>query len=204
MTDKQLAAICQALYTVPQPPCIGGISYSITETATEWVLCPRGSKSPEEWLEDFMALPTWTRLGMVHSGGWIGVEALYAEMKSLMLAAIAAGKKVYLTGHSLGGGHAHLIAGLCVLDGIPVEVVTFAAPRFAWINLRRLFEKSGIARRNYRFRNDPVTEVAPIPYVLAMPLSLLDAPTDPQNLDPLRDHSITGYIAALEALSGTH
>lgn len=199
MTDKQLAEICQALYAVTQPPSVGGIAYSITETATEWVLCPRGSKSPQEWLQDFMALPTWTQIGMVHSGGWMGVEALYAVIKPLMLAAIAAGKKVYLTGHSLGGGHTHLIAGLCVLDGIVVEVVTFAAPRFAWANLRRLFEKSGIARRNYRFKNDPVPEVAPCPYELAMPLSLLDGPTDPNDFANLRDHSITNYIAALGA-----
>ena len=198
MTDKQLAEICQALYGVATPLSVGSIAYSITETDTEWVLCPRGSKSPEEWLEDFMALPIWTRIGMVHSGGWIGVEALYEVVKPLILAAIASGKKVYLAGHSLGGGHAHLIAGLCILDGIAIEVVTFAAPRFAWANLRRLFEKSSIVRRNYRFKNDPVTEVAPPPYELAMLLTVLDGPTNPGDFANLRDHSITNYIAALE------
>lgn len=194
MTDKELAGICQALYSLASPLSLGGIAYSITETATEWVLCPRGSKSPEEWLEDFMALPVWTRLGMVHSGGWLGMEELYAAVKPL---AQASSKKIYLTGHSLGGGHAQLLAGLFILDSIQIELVTFAAPRFAWANLYRLFEKSGIVRRNYRFRNDPVTEVALLPYELAVPLSPLDGPTEADNFANLRDHSISNYLAAL-------
>ena len=197
MTDRELALIAQELYSAINPLCIGGITYSVTETDTEWILCPRGSKSPQEWLQDFMALPVWTKLGMVHSGGWMGVEALYAVILPLARTAIAASKKIRITGHSLGGGHGHLIAGLFILDGIMPDLVTFAAPRFAWENLGRIFEKSGIVCRNYRFRRDPVPMVAPFPYELAMPLTKLDGPTDSNDFANLRDHSITHYISSL-------
>jgi hypothetical protein len=197
MTDKELAQVCADLYQNATPLEVAGISYSITETDTDWVLCPRGSKSPQEWMQDFMALPVWTRLGMIHSGAWMGVEALYAIVKPLAQAALAAGKKITITGHSLGGGHAHLFGGLFTLDGIKVTVVTFAGPRFGWANLRRVYEKAGVTCRNYQYNNDPVPCVAPLPYEQAMPLTHLVGVTTGDSLDPLRDHHIGNYINAL-------
>ena len=194
MTDKQLAQLCADLYSAPSPACIGGIVYSVTDGA----ICCRGSQTADDWLQDFDAIPVWTPIGMVHSGFWSGMQALYATVKPL------ATQPLILTGHSLGGAHARLLAGLFALDGIPFELVTFAAPRPAWANLRRIVEKSGMKHRNYRFREDPVPMVAPFPYEPTEDYIVLDdGPGDPTNLDPLRDHSILNYLRCLPDVLST-
>lgn len=191
--DVQLAQACQALYASIAPAAAGGISYEVTGST---IVC-RGSQSADDWLADFDAIPFWTPLGFVHMGFWLGMPALFDAVKGI--------PNPTITGHSLGGAHARVLAGLFCLAGLPVaELVTFASPRPAFPNLQRVIEKSGIVHRSYRFHNDPVPLV-PFPLAL-MPWThteewiALDGTTEPENLDPLRDHSITNYIDMLTVL----
>lgn len=191
MTDHELAVACAALYAVPSPATAGGIAYEVTGST---IVC-RGSQTADDWLRDFAAAPIWTPLGFVHAGMWAGMDELFEAVKEVQAPTI--------TGHSLGGAHARLLAGLFVLAGLPITaLVTFASPRPAFPNLKRVIEKAGIPHRNYRFSRDPVPLV-PFPLPI-MPWSHteenwveLSGTTAPENVDPLRDHSISNYEAAL-------
>lgn len=195
----RVAQACQELYSDPAPVFVGNIAYSAEKIDGIWLIVPRGSQTAGDWLRDFSACPVWTPLGFLHAGFWDGMQAFHTVVKSIVGAS-----PFVLGGHSLAGAETGIEAGLCALDGmIPVEVVTFASPRPGFPNLRRVIEKAGITKTNYRFRNDPVPLV-PFPVDPLMPWChiepawvALDAPTEPHNLDPLRDHSITNYIAAL-------
>lgn len=63
----------------------------------------------------------------VHAGFDAAAQAVYSDVKSLL----KPGYKTYLTGHSLGGAVAAVVAIYLIEDGVAVErVVTFGQPRF--------------------------------------------------------------------------
>ena len=129
-------------------------------------------------------------------GFWLGIPELFATVKNI--------PSPIITGHSLGGAHARVLAGMFALAGLPVaELVTFASPRPAFPNLQRVIEISGMPHRSYRFHNDPVPLVpfplAVLPWTHTEEWIPLAGNTEPENLDPLRDHSIANYIAMLTA-----
>ena len=71
----------------------------------------------------------------VHSGFWLGQQSPSHNNASvyetiLARARQAGGRKVWLTGHSLGGAMAHIVALRLMRDGVSVQgVITFAAPQ---------------------------------------------------------------------------
>ena len=68
----------------------------------------------------------------VHTGMWNATNRVYGELKSAVDRAARGGRKVWITGHSLGGAMASLFAGRYIRDGGSVQgIVTFAAPRSA-------------------------------------------------------------------------
>lgn len=73
----------------------------------------------------------------VHSGFWLGQQSPShnnASVYETILASArqAGGRKVWLTGHSLGGAMAHIVALRLMRDGVSVQgVITFAAPQVA-------------------------------------------------------------------------
>ena len=67
----------------------------------------------------------------VHSGFDSDARAIYADVKPYL----QPGYKTYVTGHSLGGAAAAILAIYLVEDGFPVErVVTFGQPRFTTVD----------------------------------------------------------------------
>lgn len=68
----------------------------------------------------------------VHTGVWNATGRIYRELKSTVDRAARGGRKVWITGHSLGGAMASVFAGRYIRDGGSVQgLVTFAAPRCA-------------------------------------------------------------------------
>ena len=85
-----------------------------------------------DWMQDLDAVPIAVDgiPGEVHSGFWRNLDTIWdgvlAAVKSLQT---SASLPVYVTGHSKGGGIAHLAAMRLRAAGIlPTEVYTYAAP----------------------------------------------------------------------------
>lgn len=81
-----------------------------------------------------------------HRGFWNAAYSVYPEVWTRVAVEAAAGKKVWLAGHSLGGATAVCTAfRLQYMDGIPVEgLMTFGAPRVGDGELYKAVEQ-GIA-----------------------------------------------------------
>jgi pimeloyl-ACP methyl ester carboxylesterase len=144
-----------------------------------------------------------SKLGFCHAGFLYGMDDVLEELRPYIK------KGVVITGHSLGGAHARILAGLLAYEKFEVGMLcVFGSPKPAFINLARIIQKSGMQHFSYRNRNDVVPD---------MPLSVfpffdfqhteaytpLDAAPSEDNLEPLRDHSIKLYYTALCNLEGS-
>jgi acetyl esterase/lipase len=100
-----------------------------------------------------------------------------------------AGRRVVVTGHSLGGSVAILLAALLVEAGTPpVAVVAFEPARSGMRTLAaRLTSVSGTI---YRYGDDPVPDVPPWPYVHPWEVTQIGHP----KIDPISCHAIGGVI----------
>jgi hypothetical protein len=162
------------------------------------ILVLRGSVNVDDWMRDAAAVPEWhPQLGFCHAGFLAGMDDVFAEVCR------ALGAKLTITGHSLGGARARILAGLFACNGLPVDTLTvFGSPKPAFVNLARIIQKSGMKHTSYRNRNDivptvPLTLPPCFDFVHTEDWTQCDAAPDVANLEPLRDHSISLYCAAL-------
>jgi len=98
------------------------------------VLAFRGSTSMQDWLTDLKFTQTGSKTtglpGKVHQGFFRALDQGWSRIAELLSRADDAGKSIWITGHSLGGGLSHLAAMRAEEDGIDVAgVYTFASPR---------------------------------------------------------------------------
>lgn len=203
----KLALLCQSIYA-EKPPAgfeqnwnFAGTVAALARVDGCRVVVFRGSLTLLDWLRDAEAAPLLDyQLGFVHAGFMVGVRDV---MVALSLIGNADGPLV-ITGHSLGGARARLLAALLVVNGVKVAQCTvFGSPRPAFANVRRVLEKSGVALASYRNRNDPVPIV---PTILPWwshtdEWITLDSPSDPNDLSPFRDHGSVRYIDGLQRLA---
>lgn len=79
----------------------------------------------------------------VHTGFWDAAYSVYPEVWSLVANEVAGGKKLWLTGHSLGGAMACMTAfRFQYMDGIPVQgLVTYGAPRVGNADFHKQIEQ---------------------------------------------------------------
>jgi hypothetical protein len=118
-----------------------------------------------DWAQDFEAgLTAITSIegipGKVHSGFWRGLDTIWDGVLAAVKAAQAAGggsQRVYVTGHSKGGGFAHLAAmRLQAAEQItPTEVCTFASPRVGDADFATLYDQA-ISAFRYEYQDDIV------------------------------------------------
>lgn len=162
------------------------------------VIVFRGSKDAEDWIRDVEAVPVWDyALGFVHAGFLAGVRDVLGALAS------TAGKDIVVTGHSLGGARARILAGLLAYSGQPVkQCCVFGSPRPGFANLARILQKSGTPMASYRNRNDPVPLVPFMGGLYQHPDQwvALDAAPPADDLEPLRDHHIARYQEGLAKL----
>lgn len=157
------------------------------------ILVLRGSVTATDWIRDAQVLPQWhSDIGFVHGGFLTGMDAVFEETVKVT------GDRVIITGHSLGGARARILAGLRAIKGEPVDAVcTFGAPKPAFVNLRRVLEKSGMTHTSYRNRNDVVPMLPFLLYEHTEPWQSLDAAPNSTDLEALRDHSMALYVKGL-------
>lgn len=191
--DSDLAAIAEEAYAAPPSFHAGDVHAFYTLRAGIPVLAVRGStRDPRDWLRDFAALPVYSEKlrGFAHEGFLCGASDLLPSLPRDILAGAV------LTGHSMGGAIAILLAALLCAEGkMPRAVVTFGAPRALSWRIRHLVR--AIPMRLYRCGDDPVPDLPWLPgvYLHPRPLIAIGSPS----LDPIADHAIAQYRAALGA-----
>lgn len=158
------------------------------------VVVLRGSATVEDWMRDAEALPVWhADLGFCHGGFLVGMDAVFASVRA------AVGPKVVITGHSLGGARARILAAMFAVADIPAAMVcTFGSPKPGFENLARVIQKSGTIHLSYRNRRDVVPLVPMAPW-WSHPedWTACDSAPTADNLEALRDHSSALYVQAL-------
>ncbi len=195
-----LAQVCAALY-VDTPTGFAHVwDYSNCHAAFRKsdgvdVIAFRGSRDAQDWLKDVEAVPIWDyALGFVHAGFLVGVRDV------MVAASLVSGPVVAVTGHSLGGARARILAALLAYSGKPVsQCCVFGSPRPGFANLSRILQKSGTPLASYRNCEDPVPLVPFMGGLYQHPDKwiALDAHSAPDDLEPLRDHHIARYQEGL-------
>lgn len=162
------------------------------------VLALRGSLTAEDWVRDLEAIPEWhPGLGFVHSGFIAGMDDVFAAVRGVV------GPKVAITGHSLGGARARLLAGLFAINQMPVDqLCVFGSPKPAFTNLARVIAKARMQHTSYRNRNDvvptlPLTIEPLLDFVHTEAWTPVSAAPASDDLQALRDHSMALYVQAL-------
>jgi hypothetical protein len=158
------------------------------------ILVARGTEpyDLEDWIADFSIRPTVSRrhplLGLCHAGFLTDVEQVAAEMQH-----DTQGQRVIVTGHSKGAAEALLFAAMqCCAGATPLLVVTFGSPRPGFVQLQELLrDLPGV---DYRNGADPVPDL-PLAFLHPRHLKPIGTPSG----NPIRDHFIESYIAALAA-----
>jgi hypothetical protein len=119
-----------------------------------------------DWLNDFdadpLAVAGWP--GKVHSGfanAFRGLSARIADQLAAQRLGSLLDKPVFATGHSKGGAMATLFAWQVKQQGIPVEVVTFAAARAGDSDFRTAYAAAGIIHTRYEYDDDIVPHLPP-------------------------------------------
>jgi Lipase (class 3) len=197
ITDATLAMLSAEAYSAPASWAYEDVRAVRTALGKITVIAFRGTvpTNAANWRRDISAWPAHhAALGWCHAGFLFGAVGLWPAIRMA-----AAGRRVVLTGHSLGGALAVITAGLLMAAGMPpAALVTFGAPRAGSRRLRRLISAMPIVRQ-YRNGDDPVPRV---PWCCGFyrhmrPLIQFgDAAPE-----PILDHAITLYqsrIAELE------
>jgi hypothetical protein len=190
LTDADLARLSQRAYTDVPTWSRGDVQACRTdcEDGITVVAFP-GTHDIADVLRDLRAWPVRDpRLGYCHAGIRDGALALAHQ-----IALDTAGRRLVLTGHSLGGGYALVVGALFAADHMaPAAIVTFGAPRPGFATLARLLRP--VPRRLYRNGNDPVPCVPWLMGLYRTPgaTSFIGRPRP----DPIQCHFIERYIEA--------
>jgi triacylglycerol lipase len=162
----------------------------VTESDGDLVVAVRGTviSSIENWLTDFDAAPSYHV-----SIGWAPRGFLDSALKLLpLIGPHIAGRRVYLTGHSLGGAVTILLAAMLARTGrAPIAYAAFEPARSGLAGVAAsLTDVPGYV---CRFGNDPVPELPPI-YRHPCAVTAIGVP----RLNPFACHSLDGVIAWLQ------
>jgi len=145
-----------------------GVNYvSSSQGADEIVIALPGTNpdNPKEWLLDFSFWPmNISGIGLIHEGFGAGAQEVWAAIANTLLP----DRFVTFTGYSLGGSVASCLGALCAAQrpDLKFRVVTFGAPRVAFLNLLfgSLLSK-GVEKTFYARAGDVVPDL-PSPFYL--------------------------------------
>lgn len=193
ITDLSLAMACARVY-LPGVTIEAGADLAVN--VKDWggpiVVSFRGTANVKGWLRDIDALPkSHDLLGYCHAGFLAGATQVWQKLS------LPEGRDIILTGHSLGGALAIIVAALRIAAGERVDrLVTFGAPRAGYSRLVEIL--AGVDVRQYRRGDDPVPLV---PFdLIAFPYKHVREPLISIGRAQIgfSDHDIEGYIADLE------
>ena len=170
----------------------------------EQVLAFRGSATAEDWVRDFIALPTVDlEVGMVHVGFVIGMDEVLAQI----IPTLPAGAVINITGHSLGGARARIAGAKLLSRGFNVRhVCVFGSPKPGMGRLAAVFSNHPVVHQSFRHGNDPVPDMPPgaMWRHTEQWQALADInPAHPAGevVDNLLDHRVANYVKGIAALA---
>jgi hypothetical protein len=211
ITDFDLAQLCAASY---DPSAVWDHSWTADDIHVTHkhvddvdgfksgvdIIVFRGSISFLDWWRDLEWLPhKHPRLGWCHAGFLRYMDLVFEEVNAVI------GRDVIVTGHSLGGARASILAGLLLDHGSQlVARVTFGSPKPGFRKLATIIQQSGCGSRSYRNGIDPVPEVpiafSLLPYVDPSPLLLpLEISPAARAELPTSWHAIGNYVKGVSA-----
>jgi hypothetical protein len=128
------------------------------------VLAFRGTESPADWIRNIDTVFQERPYGQVHRGFLTAFDFVRGDLDSALGASVLGGKRLWVTGHSLGGA----LATVCCAEQISVfnvaGIYTFGQPRVGNSAFHE-FYKSRLANRLFRFvNNDDVVTRLPWGY----------------------------------------
>jgi hypothetical protein len=160
----------------------------------------QGTRDIGQVLQDLDCRPHFVHgIGYCHHGFTVLAEGVYPLVKNLR--ADYFGMPITLTGHSLGGAVAILVAALLVRDRIAdPTIITFGAPRVSVGHaVRRAFARPLTPIILYRNGVDIVPDLPPL---LSHPAPLLEIGKPSDALDAGEsDHAVERYFEAIWNLS---
>jgi len=159
------------------------------------VIVIRGSATVEDWLKDAEALPYIScDIGFVHAGFFSGMLDVLAETDPVL------GNDVVITGHSLGGARARILAALRIHNGWPVSQVTvFGSPKPGGAECASLVARVPL-HTSYRNRQDPVPLLPGHWFWEHSELYIdIDAIPEGGELGGIEDHRISLYIKGVSS-----
>ena len=168
------------------------------------ILAIEGTHDVIGWAVDFLALPMYSHIpflhpdiGMVHAGFYASALAVLPQIRPLTA------KPFALSGHSLGGALALLLAAILSKEGLPpVKVGAFGPPRAGGDAFVKII--TGMPFCAYRNKGDPIPRV-PFrlpPQFLYRNVPLTQYGRDEFEIDVFADHHIGEYVDAVHAIAG--
>lgn len=121
-------------------------SLSLFHFADSAVIAFRGTNELADWRTNLLLIPTKRPWGWVHLGFARAAEALWPVVKEKVLEGFGQGRRLYVTGHSLGGAIA-VISALKLIHELNQEIsglVTFGQPPLAGKTAVRSLEEAGL------------------------------------------------------------
>jgi hypothetical protein len=185
------------------------------------IIAFRGTNEWADWLTNVNVIPRSTAWGHVHSGFAEATETFWPEIPSRVREARDAGRRVWLTGHSLGGAIAMLAAAklaandegdvdlLCTFGQPPVGNSSFCsrcAQVFAGRYVRCVNHTDGVADPIFREHAGELWyfDVSgrlhhDVPFGISLS-DHIDAPRVLGGLSMFVAHKMAGYVPLLQAL----
>ncbi|HYN53622.1 MAG TPA: lipase family protein [Methylotenera sp.] len=130
------------------------------------LLAFRGTSNPGQWIRDVRILPMSHPWGWIHRGFGKGIENIEEDYRKFLITINQlSGRKVWVTGHSLGGALAVIAAANLKIDKVTPIVYTYGQPRPSYGEFAERFAKE-LPSQLYRFINqsDIVARVPPDPF----------------------------------------
>jgi len=192
MNPQQIAEYALRAYS-EKTYDIKGAQVLVVEDDDYVVIAFRGTEDADDVITDLRATPWYSReIGVwCHAGFLKSLRHLTRPLKGH----IKHGKRVVLTGHSLGGAMAQIYAAYLVKRGFLPELTTFGAPRAGMAGLCKL--SSQCEGQRYARDGDSVTEV-PVYIPFLFPYE------HDRNETPLKgadgvfdDHGMIGYLTEI-------
>jgi len=132
-----------------------GISWAFKRIGENDLIVLEGTSSIQDIIRDLVAVSdptTHSPLGPLHIGFWDGMMEAWDLIRRIIR------KPVIVCGHSLGGAHAAILAGIMVVNHQPpVRRVTFGEPRAGCPKLREVV--SGVPTTIYHNHRDVISDL---------------------------------------------